>query len=86
VNLWVDGYEVDFHWPDLMLIAETDGDQTHGSPWARRNDTHRDRRLRLKGWDVLRFSHREVFDEPGVVVAELRAARYQLARWASPSA
>ncbi|HEX8646838.1 MAG TPA: type IV toxin-antitoxin system AbiEi family antitoxin domain-containing protein [Thermoleophilaceae bacterium] len=70
--------EADFAWPELKLIVETDGWETHGTRRAFGSDRRRDRRLDLAGWRVLRFTWHEVMYEPAMVAREL-AARMALA-------
>jgi hypothetical protein len=62
---------VDCHWPDHDLVIELDTDQTHGTAWARRNDTERDDWLEdRRGKTVLRV-RREAFDREALA-AQLR--------------
>jgi hypothetical protein len=76
VNVWIPelGIEVDFMWPDLHLIIEADGHEHHGTPSAKERDNKRDRRLRRLGWQVERFSWREIVFEPEAVAAVVRDA------------
>lgn len=53
---WVNGFEVDFYWPDLGLIVETDGPRFHRTPSARTRDAQRDRAHVLAGMSPLRFT------------------------------
>jgi very-short-patch-repair endonuclease len=71
VNGWVEGYEVDFLWPDRRLNVETDGRSVHGTPIAFERDHRRDLDLELAGWHVLRFTWRQVVESPGRVAATL---------------
>jgi hypothetical protein len=64
--------EGDLVYPDIKVIVEADGDQTHGTRAGRETDVKRDRRIRAAGWRVEHFTWREVFLEPGSVVAALR--------------
>jgi predicted transcriptional regulator of viral defense system len=82
VNAWIplDGGAVkaDFLWRAERLIVETDGWATHGTRRSFEDDRRRDRRLRLAGWDVVRFTWRDVEREPeetADVLARLCAAR-----------
>ena len=70
VNTLVQGFEVDFHWPDRMLAVEVDGDG-HARPPVRREDALRDRILRAAGYTVLRFGDEDVNDRPGDVLRAL---------------
>ena len=70
VNTHVEGFEVDFVWPDARLIVETDSHTYHGTADAFERDRARDARLTAAGWRVVRFTRRQVrFDD--AVVADL---------------
>ena len=71
VNVRVGPYEVDFRWPDLELIVETDGAATHATPTAFEEDRWRDAELTRRGYRVLRFTWRQVVCEPRLVAAAL---------------
>jgi very-short-patch-repair endonuclease len=73
-NTKVNGYEVDFVWPDERLIVETDGWETHGTRTAFENDKRRDAAHTQAGYRVLRFSWRQVKYEPATVKAAVRRA------------
>jgi very-short-patch-repair endonuclease len=79
VNAWIPlpipagGHEVDFTWPDRMLVVETDSAGFHDTTRARRNDPARDRALMLAGWRVARFTWWDVMAEPTRVASEVRA-------------
>ena len=72
VNGRIGLYEVDFHWPALRLVVETDGRTTHGTAHAFERDRRRDLDLELAGRHVLRIGWRQVTHEPERVVALLR--------------
>jgi very-short-patch-repair endonuclease len=72
VNARVGPYEVDFLWRDLSLIVETDGFRHHGNRAAFEADRARDSRLQALGYRVLRFTYRQVSEDPRAVVATLR--------------
>ncbi len=40
---WVNGFRVDFWWPDLPLVVETDGLTYHRTPLQQARDRRRDR-------------------------------------------
>jgi very-short-patch-repair endonuclease len=65
-------HRVDFLWPDLRLVVETDGAQTHDTVVGRHNDRVKDRALLALGFEVVRFSYAEVVRQPGMVIRELR--------------
>jgi very-short-patch-repair endonuclease len=73
VNARVDAFYVDFLWPQQRLIVETDGFRHHGTRSAFESDRARDARLHLLGYTVLRFTHRQVTDEPDRVAASVAA-------------
>jgi very-short-patch-repair endonuclease len=77
VNVRVAGYEVDFLWRDRSLIAETDGFRHHSTRASFESDRARDAELQRRGYRVLRFTHRQVVEEP---VATARALRGFLAQ------
>jgi very-short-patch-repair endonuclease len=67
----VNKFEVDFFWPDLGLVVETDGLRYHRTPSAQLRDARRDRAHVMAGMTPLRFTHYEVRYEPGRVRATL---------------
>jgi very-short-patch-repair endonuclease len=73
VNVAVGGHTVDFLWRDRRVIVETDGWQAHRGRVAFEGDRARDARLRLVGYTVVRFTYRQVTEEPAVVAETLRA-------------
>jgi very-short-patch-repair endonuclease len=68
------GYRVDLLWPDLKLVVEVDGYQSHGTRGAFEHDRRRDARLQAAGFMVLRFSAREIEYRPWAVIAQLAQA------------
>ena len=69
----VNGFRVDFYWPRLRLIVETDGLRYHRTPAEQAKDRLRDQRLVAAGFTVLRFTHSQVAFEPDEVIATLYA-------------
>jgi hypothetical protein len=63
----VNGYEVDFFWPDLGLVVETDGWRYHRTPATQSRDALRDQDHTAAGLTALRFSHFQVKREPARV-------------------
>ena len=57
---WVNGFEVDFYWPELGLVAETDGLRYHRTASAQNRDLLRDQTHVAAGLTRLRFSHHQV--------------------------
>jgi Protein of unknown function (DUF559) len=77
----VNGFEVDFFWPELGLVVETDGLRYHRTPSTQARDARRDRSHVLAGMTPLRFTHYEIKYEPAQVRATLtRAAAMLLER------
>jgi very-short-patch-repair endonuclease len=74
VNREVEGFEVDFSWPDLRLVVETDGYAAHRKRRAFEADRTRDVILHVEGWDVLRFSYRQVLAKPEWVADHVERA------------
>ena len=69
----VQGFRVDFLWPSLKLIVETDGLTYHRTPAEQAADRKRDQALRVAGFDPIRFTNAQVRYEPEDVVRTLRA-------------
>ncbi len=67
------GYRVDFHWPELDLVVETDGLRYHRTPAQQAADRRRDQALTAAGLTVLRFTHAQIRYEPADVTATLTA-------------
>jgi very-short-patch-repair endonuclease len=74
VNTWVEGLEVDFHWPAQRLIVEADSYRYHRTRMAFDRDRERDAILVGAGYRTLRFSDRQLADRPSDVVAALARA------------
>jgi len=76
VNVWLaipgEQWQVDFLWRPERLVVETDGHATHGTRQAFERDRQRDQRLMVEGWRVVRFTWRQITDEPQYVAATLR--------------
>jgi Protein of unknown function (DUF559) len=60
----VNRFEVDFFWPDLGLVVETDGWRYHRTPSAQTRDALRFQTHTADGLTPLRFSHYQVKYEP----------------------
>lgn len=60
VNVRVDRYEVDFLWREHSLVVEVDGWNSHRSRSAFEDDRSRDARLKILGYEVVRFTWRQV--------------------------
>jgi hypothetical protein len=73
---WLDGYRVDFYWPTLGIVVETDSLRYHRTPFKQARDKRRDNAHAGSGLTTLRFTHGQICHEPAYVRATLvRAAR-----------
>jgi very-short-patch-repair endonuclease len=52
---WVNGYEVDFYWPELGIVVEADGLRYHRTASQQRRDLERDQAHLATGVWPLRF-------------------------------
>ena len=77
----VNGFRVDFFWPELGLVVETDGLRYHRTATQQSRDRTRDQRHVAAGLVALRFTHFQVTFEARRVVDTLRrvAERQRLA-------
>jgi very-short-patch-repair endonuclease len=73
-NAQLHGYEVDFLWRDHNLVVEVDGYAFHSSRSSFERDRRRDRDLQSHSYRVIRFTWREITEEPEAVIAALAAA------------
>lgn len=81
-NARVEGFEVDFLWPDAHLIVEVDGFAFHGHRGAFERDRLRDMALRDRGFEVIRVTWKQLVDEPLLVIAHIARALERLRlRW-----
>jgi very-short-patch-repair endonuclease len=85
---WVNGFEVDFFWPDLGLVVETDGLRYHRTPSQQARALRRDQAHTAAGMTPLRFSHGQIHLEPERVrtmLAEVAlSSPYRAPRRSSP--
>jgi hypothetical protein len=68
----VNEFEVDFFWPELGLVVETDGWRYHRTPATQTRDALRFQEHTAAGLTPLRFSHWQVKYEPRHVLKILR--------------
>jgi very-short-patch-repair endonuclease len=80
---WVNGFRVDFYWPRLGLVVETDGLRYHRTPVQQANDRRRDQAHAAAGLTNLRFAEAQVRFEPDRVRATLAAVADRLNRRSS---
>jgi very-short-patch-repair endonuclease len=63
----MNGFRVDFYWPELGLVVETDGLRYHRTPGQQARDRLRDQAHCAAGLTPLRFTHAQVrFEAPHV--------------------
>lgn len=75
----LNGFRVDFFWPELRLVVETDGLRYHRTPAQQARDKVRDQAHLVAGYTPLRFTHAQVRYEPDHVRTTLRAVARRLA-------
>ena len=63
----VNGFRVDFFWPELRLVVETDGLRYHRTTAQQARDLLRDQAHQAAGFTPLRFSHAQVAFDPEYV-------------------
>ena len=76
-KVWVNGFEVDFHWPELGIVVETDGLRYHRTPSQQAKGLLRDQAHVASGLLPLRFSHEQIRYEPAHVRKTLRRTATQ---------
>lgn len=73
-NVVVRGYRVDFWWPRLRLVMETDGYQVHSTKRAFERDRQRDAELRAADIDYVRFTWSQLTKRRKWVLVQLGGA------------
>ena len=68
---WVNGFRVDFYWPEIGLVVETDGLRYHRTPAQQGRDRLRDQAHTAAGLVPLRFTHAQIRFDPGHVMSTL---------------
>jgi very-short-patch-repair endonuclease len=76
----VNGYRVDFYWPHLGLVVETDGLRYHRTPGQQAKDRIRDQVHTAAGLTPVRFTRAQVKYERAHVRATLEAVARHLLR------
>ena len=66
-QVWLEGFRVDFFWPEFKLVVETDGLTYHRTPAEQAVDRRRDQVLTAAGYTCLRFTNAQVRLEAGAV-------------------
>ncbi|MGH2989826.1 MAG: endonuclease domain-containing protein [Solirubrobacterales bacterium] len=72
VNVKVGPYRVDFLWREAGLVVEVDGYAYHADRATFESDRARDRDLKRRGIEVLRFADRELASNEREVAASVR--------------
>jgi very-short-patch-repair endonuclease len=75
---WVNGYRVDFYWPDLGLVVETDGWRYHRTSGQQATDYRRDHAHTRDGLTALRVAESQVRYEPRYIQKTLSAVAARL--------
>jgi very-short-patch-repair endonuclease len=73
-NVRIHGLEVDFAFDQARLVVEIDGFAFHGDRASFERDRARDQRLLAAGYRVIRFTWRQLHEQPLTVIARLVAA------------
>jgi very-short-patch-repair endonuclease len=82
VNARIGRFIVDFLWPHERLVVETDGYRYHRGAVAFEEDHARDLELRASGFEVRRFTYRQVSEQAADVAASVRDALARTSRYA----
>jgi very-short-patch-repair endonuclease len=77
-QLRINGFKVDFYWPELGLVVETDGLRYHRTPAQQAADRIRDQVHTAAGLTPLRFTRAQVRYEPKHVETILGAVAQRL--------
>jgi very-short-patch-repair endonuclease len=77
VNVKLGRWEVDFLWREQRVVVEADSWTYHRGSVAFEDDHARELDLRAAGCTVLRFTDRQLEEEPGRVVADVARALEQ---------
>jgi very-short-patch-repair endonuclease len=72
VNVRIGEFDVDFLWFEHRLVVEVDGWAAHQSRSAFETDRLRDLKLKLLGYEVIRFTWRQLTGNPAEVAGAVR--------------
>jgi Protein of unknown function (DUF559) len=78
------GLEADCCFPTYRVVIETDGWDTHRTRHAFKSDRAKDAALTAAGYTVVRFTYRQLRDDPNTVADRIKAIL--AARYSVPSA
>ncbi len=70
-NVRLHGWEVDAYWPDAGLVVEVDSWDFHSSRAAFERDRRKQTELQAAGLEVLRFTWRQITEQPLWVAARI---------------
>ena len=73
---------MDFYWPAHRVVVEVDSYGFHTTRWAYERDCRKDVVLRSHGMPPLRFSRRQIRDEPLLVITQVAQAIAAAGAWA----
>jgi very-short-patch-repair endonuclease len=73
-NTRVEGFEVDFLWPDQKLIVEVDGYAFHAGKQSFERDRDRDAALAARGYVVMRVTWEQLMSASDVVLERIAGA------------
>jgi very-short-patch-repair endonuclease len=82
-QIYVNGYRVDFYWPNLGLVVETDGWRHHRTSGEQSTDRRRDQAHMTSGLTAIRFGEDQVRYEPEYVRRTLVAVITRVEQGAS---
>lgn len=78
IGAHLNGFKVDFHWPELGLVVETDGLRYHRTASQQARDRWRDQTHAKAGLTTLRFTHTQVRYRPDEAITTLRVVAERL--------
>jgi len=79
----LNGYQVDFYWPHIGLVVETDGWRYHRTPGEQATDRRRDQAHMTSGQTTVRIGEDQIRYEPDQVQRTLAAVIARLERGSS---
>ena len=72
INVYREGWLVDAVWSEERVVVEVDGVKGHRTRAQLERDHQRDLELRAKGYVVLRYTERQLIENPAAVAADIR--------------
>ena len=77
VNVWVEGFLVDFYWPSQRVVVETDSYEHHANRPAFEDDHERTVRLTVAGYEVHRATWRMLAWNPDPFMKLVRSSLHK---------